>query len=313
MKKIFMMSVIALVLSMVFTSCKPYQKPVCVEVGANETAYVIPMETGNKDGQTKMKSEAYLEQKKVATQRIYIPTQWLKTGRGAGSGEWIPTNKVIKVDRTPVTREWNGAGGGTDKDNNQALEVESKESIGFAVCITCTAAIPEQTASLFLYSYSGKTLAQVMDLDVRGYIQNVLTTEFGNRTLTQCQNERTLVFNAMRKDVTEHFAQFGIKIMNVGSAGQFSYTNKAIQDAIDAKYASEMKIQSARNEVQAANLFAQSKNSIVDQKMLDADIAIKMAFASAIESGKLPVPNTVAGNIDLMGLYGLKSLGSDKK
>ena len=117
MKKIFMMSVIALVLSFVFTSCKPYQKPVWVEVGANETAYVIPMETGNKAGQTKMKSEAYLEQNKVATQRIYVPTQWIQTGRGAGSGKWIESIKVIKVDRTPVTREWNGAmGGGVSKE-----------------------------------------------------------------------------------------------------------------------------------------------------------------------------------------------------
>ena len=312
MKKIFMMSVFALVLSLVFTSCKPYQKPVYVEVGANETAYVIPMETGNKAGQTKMKSEAYLEQNKVATQRIYVPTQWIKTGRGPGSGKWIESVKVIKVDRTPVTREWNSTGGGTNKNSNEALEVESKESIGFSVCITCTASIPEQSSSLFLYSYSGKTLAQVMDLDVRGYIQNVLTTEFGNRSLTMCQNERTNVFNNMRKDVTAHFAKFGIQIVNVGSAGGFVYQDNKIQEAINDKYASEMKITTVKNESEAANKFAQSKESITAQKMLDADIAIKLAFAKSIESGKLPVPSTVAGNINLMELYGLKGVASKK-
>ncbi len=313
MKRTFLFCIIAIALTLGMSSCKPYQKPIYVEVEPNETAYVIPMETGNKANQTKMKSESYLEQNKVATQRIYIPTQWIQEGHGNGNGRWIQTVRVIKVNRTPVTREWNGSGSGSNKDKNESLEVESKESIGFNVNITATATIPEQSASLFLYSYSGKTLAQVMDLDIRGYIQTILTTEFGNRNLTTCQNERAIVFEIMRKNVTEHFSKFGVLIMNVGSAGQFTYSAPEIQKAIDAKFESEMKIQSANNEVLAANKFAQAKNTIVDQKMLDADIAIKLAFAKAIETGKLNVPSTVAGSgVNLMELYGLKNLNNKK-
>jgi hypothetical protein len=75
MKKVtLILSVIALAVSM--TSCmKPYQEEIYVEVAPNETAYVIPLEEGTKDGQTKLKSEDYLEKNKVVAKRIYTPTQ----------------------------------------------------------------------------------------------------------------------------------------------------------------------------------------------------------------------------------------------
>ena len=300
-------------LSIAFTSCKPYQEKKYVDVDANSTAYVIPLETGSKENQTKMKSEAYYEQNKVAVKRIYIPTQWHETGRMAGDGEWIPSIKVIIVNRTPVTREWSNSGTGTNSKSNEALLVESKESIGFFLSITCTGSIPEESASKFLYSYSGKTLAKVMDEDVRGYVLNILTTEFGKLSLTECQGKRSEIFDYMRKNVTEHFVKYGINIVNIGSAGGFTYQSDKIQDAIDSKYSSEMKITSANNEVIAAQKFVQAKNAIIDQKMLDADIAIKTAFADAVRAGKLNVPSTIAGgNINLMELYGLKSLSGKK-
>lgn len=292
-------------------SCRPYQEEKYVEVSPNETAYVIPLENGT-NNQSKLKSEAYLEQNKVAAKRIYTPTQWHSTGRMWCDGDWIPSVRVIKVDRTPVTREWNDTGRGTSANNDEAIRVESKESIGFSVCITATASIPEESATHFLYSYSGKNLAQVMDNDVRGYIQNILTKEFGSRDLTSCQNDRGAVFDAMRKDVTEHFSKFGIKIVNIGSAGQFVYTDKSIQAAINSKYSSEMKIAAAKNEVESAKKFAEAKNAIEAQKNLDAEINIKNAIADGIRNGRIPVPQVVAGsNISIMDLYGLKSMSSN--
>lgn len=310
MKRLFLLS--ALFIALILSSCKPYQEEKYVEVTPNQTAYVIPLETGTKDNQTKLKSEEYLEQNKVVAKRIYTPTQWHKTGRG-NTGEYIPTVRVIIVDRTPVTREWNGDGGGTNAKSNEAVAVESKESIGFEVCITVTASIPEEFSTKFLYSYSGKTLSQVMDQDIRGYVQNILTTEFGSRQLTDCQNQRSVVFENMRKAVTDHFKLYGIQIVNVGSAGQFVYSDHAIQEAINSKYSSEMKISAAKNEVEAAQKFAAAKSAIEAQKHLDADINIKNAIADGIRSGKLPVPSTVAGSFDIMQLYGLKGLNASSK
>jgi len=306
--------VCVLVVALMSSCMKPYQKQKFVEVKPSQTAYLIPLENGTQTSQSKLKSQDYLEKNKVVAKRIYIPTQWQKTGRLSNSGYWMPSDTVILVDRTPVTREWNDAGSGSNKVSDDAIKVESKESIGFAVCITVTASIPEEWATLFLYSYSGRTLSDLMDSDVRGYVQKILTTEFGNRNLTSCQNERSIIFTQMSKDVSEHFALYGIKIVNIGSAGQFTYSNPNIQNAINDKYSSEMNITTAQNKVIAANKFAQAKASIEAQSHLDADIAIKLAFADALKNGKLQVPSTIAGgNFSMLELYGLKSMSSKTK
>lgn len=314
MKKVTnLVSLIALVaMSFTMTSCfrKPYQEQKYEEILPNETAFVIPLETGNQDAQTKLKSEDYLEQRKVASKRIYITTQWHQTGRWETDGEWIPSIKIIKVDRTPVTREWTQVGSGTNEIKKEELEVESKESIGFRVGITATASIPEEWATKFLYNYNTRTLSQVMDNDVRGFIQNILTTEFGIRTLSECQNQRKDIYDNMRKRVTDHFATLGVRIMNVGAAGQFGYIDQTIQDAINNKFTSEMKVTEAANAVKAANNFAQAKNAITDQKQLDADINIKNAIADGIRSGKIPVPTTMCGNMSILDLYALKGISA---
>lgn len=300
--------------TVLLSSCglKPYQEEVYVEVKPNETAYVIPLETGNKENQTKLKSESYLDANKVASKRIYVPTQWHKQKRDFlwmnGDGQWIPSVRVILVDRSPVTREWTELGEGSDINKKENIKVESRESIGFSFGVTATASIPEELATRFLYKYNGRSLAQVMDNDVRGYIQNILTSEFGIRNLSQCQSERKTVFDKMRKDVTEHFKQYGVEIMNIGASGGFNYSDQSIQIAINDKFNSEMKITAAKNEVDAARKFAEAKSSIEAQKNLDADINIKNAIADGIRSGKIPVPSTIAGgNISIMELYGLKS------
>ena len=305
-------SISALFVTISLSSCmKDYQEEKYIEVSPNETAYVIPLETGNKDNQTKLKSVEYLEQNKVVAKRIYTPTQFHSTGRMWWSGNWIASVRVIKVDRTPVTREWTAVGTGTDSTKKEDVEVESSESIGFGVGITCTASIPEEWATIFLYNYNGRTLSQVMDNDVRGYVQNILTTEFGSMPLSKFQSNRKEIFNLMRDSSVSHFSKLGVRVMNLGAAGQFSYIDENIQDAINDKFSSEMKITSANNEVIAAEKFAKARSSIEAQKNLDADINIKNAIAEGIRSGKIPVPTTIAGNnISIMDLYGLKSFST---
>ena len=82
----------------------------------------------------------------------------------------------------------------------------------------------------------------------------------------------------------------------------------------DGKYSSEMNIQTAQNKVISANKFAQAKAAIEAQSHLDADIAIKLAFADALKNGKLQVPSTIAGgNFSLLELYGLTSMSNTSK
>jgi hypothetical protein len=313
MKKIILaISVIALT-----AGCgrKPYQEEKYVDIAPNETAFVIPLEQGTRSDQKQLKSIEYLEQKKVATKRIYTPTLWHQTGRFENEGDWIPSVVVIKVDRSPVTREWTKASNTGTSSVNQQINVESSNSIGFTVGITCTASIPEEDASRFLYWYSGKTLDKAVDDNVRSYVQDILTREFGQRDLSVCQRERKMVFDIMKEKTTEFFASRGIRIDNIGAAGEFTYTEPEIQTAINSQFIAEKKNDAAKNEVMAAEQYAKASEAIKSQKNLDAEVNMMNALAEAIKGGKLTWPETLvlSPGMSLMDLYGAKNLSNGSK
>jgi len=298
-------------IGLLVASCRPYHEDIYTEIEPNETAFLIPLEEGTQDAQMKFESADYLEEMKVATKRVYTPTIWHQTGHIRIRGEWIPTVVVVKVDRAPVTREWTeDTETGTEKAK-QDINVESKESIGFGIGITCTASIPEELASTFLYYYNGKTLDEVMDNNVRSYIQDILTREFGSRELSDCQAERKAIFTLMDTSTTNFFLDRGVRIDNIGAAGEFHYINPEIQNAINMEFVAEKKRDAAENEVAAARQFALAANTIKAQKDLDASILIMESFAEAIRTGKLPVPNTLvigSDDMSLMDIYGATNL-----
>ncbi len=310
MKK-FSLAILVIALA---TACnrKPYQEEKYVDINPNETAFVIPLEQGTKADQKQLKSIEYLEEKKVASKRIYTPTIWHQTGRYENEGEWIPSVIVIKVDRSPVTREWTKASNTGTSSENQQINVESSNSIGFTVGITCTASIPEEDASKFLYWYSGKTLDKAVDDNVRSFVQDILTREFGQRDLTACQKERKAVFDVMKEKTTEFFASRGIRIDNIGAAGEFNYSEPEIQTAINSQFIAEKKNDAAKNEVMAAEQYAKASEAIKSQKNLDAQVNLTNALAEAIKEGKLTWPQTLvlSPGMSLMDLYGAKNLNS---
>lgn len=119
----------------------------------------------------------------------------------------------------------------------------------------------------------------------------------------------------MKDSATSFFKLYGLNIINLGVAGEFSYSDPEIQTAINTKITSLMKVSAADNEVDAANKFAQAADAIRKQKELDADVQIKLAFAEAIKSGNLPVPNTVVfGNGgSMLDLWAIKNIETLKK
>ena len=285
------------------SSCrKPYQEKIYKTVDPNETAFVLPLEGANKSNQAKFESEDYLEENKVAAKRIEIPTRWHQSGRWEYEGKWIPTVRVVIVDRAPVTKKW------LTKKND--LNVESKESIAFGVGVTVTAAIPEEYASRFLYRYSGKSLEKVVETDIRPFIQGVLTQEFGTRDLETCQLQRKQVYETMRDKTKKYFKEYGIEILQIGAVGGFEYESPKIQAAIDAKFQSAQTVLSSKNEVEAAQNFLKAAKAIKAQKELEADLGIKEAIAEGIRTGKLPVPTTLVldGNMSLMDIYATTKL-----
>ena len=135
-----------LAISLIIAGCnrQPPNIPQIQTIEPSQTAFVIPLE-GQTSNQGTFDSEAFLENSKVATKRITIPMRWRSKGRAADDGEYIPTVKVIVVDRAGVGRHWEG---------QDAIEAESRESIGFSTGLSASAQINSSDAARFLYRYN---------------------------------------------------------------------------------------------------------------------------------------------------------------
>ena len=260
-----------LALSSVFlTGCmKPFDKPEFVEIDTSETGFLIPLE-GDTAQQAKFQSEDYLLQRKVAAKRVQILHRWSQEGRLGNDGRWIPTVRLVKVNRSPLTREWTAPqgpqtgmamsrGGALDK----AIWIESADSVGFSMGFNCTAFISEEDAAKFLYWYPSGSLATVMDSEVRGRIQQVSAEVAAKYPLDLLRSRKQEIADAVKKDVTTFFATRGVTVTTVGMFGGMTYENPAIQKSIDdtfiaqqLKVVSEAKFDAQRKENERIELEA---------------------------------------------------------
>lgn len=260
----------AVLSAFILTGCGPYPTEQAVEVKNNETAFVVPLEGDTKAKQAQFMSIDYLEKAKVATKRIVIPLRKRSTGRAWFDYEWIPLARVIVVDRSPVTREWLEKAG---------IKVESLDSVGFTVGVNCTGMIREEDAAKFLYYYPGNSLSDVMNKNVKGFIQNVLAREFGSRNLSKCQLEKKDIVLDLSKELTSHFAQYGITISSVGIADGMSYDNAEVQKTIDAVFVNETRVKQAEQEREAQKIINEKDLSIAQNERLKAEEFAKAAEA----------------------------------
>lgn len=256
MKKVTVLFML-LGITLMFTGCKPYEEPVYEDIGNSETAYLIELED---DGGVKYDSAEALDEKKVAARRVQIDRRWNKTGRMPWTGEYIPTVRVVKVDRAPVTREWTAEiENGTIK-KDQGIWVESKDSIGFSTGFNCTAYVKEVDASTFLYFYPSVTsqgesrLAQVMDDEIRNKIQEVAADFSAGFDLDDLREQKQAMITKVRAEVIPFFKERGITVTTIGMFGGLSYENKNIQASIDEVFiAQQLKNQeSAKLEAMAS-------------------------------------------------------------
>lgn len=260
----------AIAISFGVIGCGPYPTEQAVEIKNNETAFLIPLEGDAKSKQAQFMSVEYLESAKVATKRIVIPLRKRSTGRAWFAYEWIPLMRVITVDRSPVTCQW------LEKDG---IKVESLDSVGFTAGVNCTGMIKEEDAAKFLYYYPGNSLADVMNKNVKGLIQNVLAREFGSRNLSVCQAEKKNIVLGLAKELTSHFAQYGITISSVGIADGMSYDNAEVQKTIDAVFVNETRVKQAEQEREAQKIINEKEFSIAQNERQKAEEFAKAAEA----------------------------------
>ncbi len=280
-------AVLALMLT---TACSgPMQVEKFYDVKPNESVFVIPVEGAAKSDQKQFTSVEYLESMKVATKRIPIPTRKRDLGRGPGNYEWVDTVAIIIVNRNPVTRELTADAKTGSSPSNQAITVESSDSIGFRVGVNLTGMIEEKASSKFLYYYTGRPLTEVMDTDVRGYLSSILSREFGGYTLSECRSKKNEIMAKARKEMTEHFEPFGITITSMGIAEGLTYLNPAIQTAIDNNFVAEQ-----NKTIQANDKLAQ-----VETNLKELSIA-ETARKKAEEFAKAEAAQTKLVTLDVM-------------
>lgn len=290
--------VVGMTALMLTSGCiKSYDKPEYVEIDTSETGFLIPLE-GDGTQQAKFQSEEYLKQRKVAAKRVQITHRWSQEGRISNNGRWIPTVRLVKVNRSPITREWmstattNIEGNRRPNHTDQAIWIESGDSVGFSMGFTCTSYISEDDAAKFLYWYPSGSLHDVMDREVRARIQQIAAEVAAKYPLDVLRSKKQEISDAVKTDLTNFFATRGITITTVGMFGGMTYENPAIQRSIDdtfiaqqLKVVSEAKFEAQKKENERIELEA---NAVAEkarreaQGQADARISTAQAEASAI-------------------------------
>lgn len=266
-----------LAFSIALLGCKPVRIDPIQEIDSSETAFLVPLE-GETGGQAKFDSVEMYESAKVAAKRVTIPQRSRKIGRMYWSAEWIPTVRVIKVNRKPITVQWK------KDDEAQALCVESKDSIAFCTGVDLSAEIHEEDASTYLYFYGEKDLGAAINQDVRSYLISVVTREFGSRDLASGKEDKGIITETAKKEVTEHFATKGITVTNLGLTGGLNYTDPEIQVAINRTFVAEQDAATAAEEALAAT--ARAAGVLAEAKG-EADAAVEWSRAKTAREAQI--------------------------
>ena len=280
-----------MLITMQLTACGPAKVDKYVEIAPSQTAYVIPLE-GKTSKQGKFGSEEYLEKNKVATKRIYLPLRKINTGRMWYSYKWIPTVKVITVDRKPITFVW---------ENMQGIKVESRDSIGFTVGINISGYVSEVNTSKFLYHYPTGNLENVLGAIVKSKATEILSREFAKYDLEGETSDKGVVITPgarqMKGDIVDKakgelisfFEKSGVTVSTFGLIGGLAYEDTTIQTAINDNFRSELDIKNKDND-----RIAQEQVNLKNISIATAEKDAAKAFAEAAEERKKMVELEVA-------------------
>jgi hypothetical protein len=283
----FALLIVSVIALSIFVSCGPAKVEQFIPIAPNETGFLVPLEGQADSSQKQFMSVEYLNANKVAAKRISLPLRKVSTGRMYCDFKYIPTMDVIKVNRLPVTREWTGDAATGSSKKNEALWVESEDSIGFGVGVNTTAMVTEEDAALFLYYFAGTPLSQVVDENVRGKVNSVLSREFAKYELEKGRKMKNEIFAVAAGETITAFKAMGVTITNLGLAEGLVYEDKEIQTAINEKFTAEMDIQIqgqknlAQDQINTRNVAIAKAEADAKVKEAEGMIAIEQAKAEA--------------------------------
>ena len=295
-------------LSFLLVGCGPARYDKFVEILANETAFVIPLQGDTSAQQKTFNSASYLETRKIAAKRIPVPLIEKSTGRMWYDYEWIDSIRVIKVNRSLVSREWTNKDGTGTSAKEEGIPVVTKDGIQLSLGVAITVFIEEDDASTYLYYHGEQELAKVTDVNIRNFCITELSREYGKLDLTDAKTKGPEIFGKLFEDSKAYFKTKGISVQQVGNAEGYTFANPAIQESINKRFTAEQDIATAsqeklaqdkRNEkllatakttADAARMIYEAKEATALQNQLEiATMQAKAALTMAEKwDGKLP-------------------------
>lgn len=223
----------------------------------NESAFWIPDVGANKDSQAQLESEAYLNQNKLAVKRFLIPHQKLTNSGGYLAWDfYVPTGRLIILDRTPYSREWVDAHDRGTSTSKQGFPCQSKEGLNIVAGVSIGASVLEKDAAKFLYRfgvtppkgdratgeviftsvYYGRSLREVMDDVGRKKVQTLVCAEISARTFDQANEDTNKIMETVEAKAKEYFLSVGIALDFIGWGDTFEF-DKDVQKAVNDAYA----------------------------------------------------------------------------
>lgn len=234
--------------------CGDYKTLTPIEIGPNETAWAIPLDGTTESDQVKFNSITFLNEKKIATKRVMVDKVKRSTGRMYWDYEWLPAIKVIKVDRSLVTKEWTDSSDTGSSARREGIGVVTKDSIQLRVGLTITASIEEADASTYLYYHGEKPLADVMNQAVRSFAVAELTLQYSELALMEAQTNSQTIYAKLSKDAKEAFKTKGITIQYLGNSEGLTYSDAKVQASINNRYTVEQDAKTAEMEQNAQKI-----------------------------------------------------------
>lgn len=277
-KKLTTLIAMTLVVGSTLAGCRQFDKPELIEITPSQTAILLPLK-GDTSEQAQLNSEEYLQKNLVSAKRVEINHEWVKEGRGfiIENGRYIPTHKLIILERKPITREWTNdtATGTTEK--KEGIRAETKESIAFSSNINSTAQIDEANAVKFLYRYNSASLESIMDTEIKSRIATKFVEQCATYSLSELLINKAKIMETVRADVIPYFAERGITITALGISGDLTYSNADIQASIDNKFKAEkgLETQKTENDRIVSKAQADAKAIEIQSSTIDKQLKLK--------------------------------------
>lgn len=270
----------------------------------NESAFWVPDVGANKTSQVQLDSEDYLKENKLAAKRFIIPhAKFSGSGGWTGWDYYVPTGRLIIVDRTPYSREWVAQAHRGTSTTDQSFPCQSREGLNVGVGVSIGASVAEANAAKYLYRfgtkapagdrtdpktiftsvYYGRSLAEVMDDVGRKKVQTLVCDEINGRSLDKDNDEAVQIMDSVKKKATAYFEQVGITLDFIGWADTFTFDHE-IQKAINDQYAANklrdvVSVLTAVNQLKVqeglgAGLAAKGLPMVLDTNMINTLIGL---------------------------------------